>query len=344
MISLKQHIFEAFKEFKITEKWMRDTYDEFNYMYFDNELPDKYNVQLSIESLRGKALGLQGFNEPFFINRSKMAYGKYIMLKKERGHGLVQVYDIISELRPYIKLNTKYKATENQWEDTLLHEMIHLYTYKDGYAPKQAHGTEFRRKCNQVRYIAKTKYGKDYELEIYAKRKSDFSLNDEEKQKIIKRNKKKINSTIGIYLELEPSRKHPKRFLFVSKASLDKVLESIKKYTKGLLSIYLSDNSYEKMCNEYGRFCTSRTYKYFEVAVYPKALNYMKVGNNILNDYTVEEAKKEYIRPEINVIEIDKDINLSDINLEDIVNLIQDETVEIKGDPEIEKTIINGEK
>ena len=72
MRSLKEHIYEAFKEFKITEKWMRETYDLFNTEYFNNELPDKYNVELSITSKGSKTIGQQGFKKLWWIDRTKI--------------------------------------------------------------------------------------------------------------------------------------------------------------------------------------------------------------------------------------------------------------------------------
>lgn len=57
-------------------------------------------------------------------------------------------------------MNAHIKFTETDMEDTLIHEMIHYYTYKDGLAPKQAHGTEFRKVCDYIRALAKQKHGK----------------------------------------------------------------------------------------------------------------------------------------------------------------------------------------
>lgn len=45
---------------------------------------------------------------------------------------------------PEILLNANYKWTPDQMEATMLHEMCHYWTYIDGWAPRQAHGTDFR--------------------------------------------------------------------------------------------------------------------------------------------------------------------------------------------------------
>lgn len=342
MKSLADHILEAFQEFNIDLKWMISKYNEFNEIYFNGELPRSSQIKLEIKALNGNALGEQGFDESWYFNRAKVKYDKYIMLKKEKEYGhsrLVQVYDPISELGAHIRLSTKYKATENQWEDTLIHEMIHLYTYKDGYAPKQAHGPEFRKICDRIRKIAKEKYNKEYELEIYARKKENYSLTDEEQKKVIEKNQRKLNRAIGIYLELTGNY-FPQRFLFVSSNNLNKILKLIKSTNRNeLKAIYLSDNSYEKMQKEYGDFPLFRTYRFFDMNKYPRSLNYMKVGENIINE-SLMEAKKEYITPEIGIIELDKNVNLSEINLEDILNSIEDDK-EIKVDPEIEKDIID---
>lgn len=353
MKNLSEYIKEAsFEVFNKTKEWMEEIYDEFNEKYFNNELPDSRQIELDVLPLKGKRLGEQGFEEPWYINRSKIAYGQYIMLRKDYKGRTVDVNDIISELHPYIHLSTKFDATQLQWEDTLLHEMIHLWTHKDGYAPKQGHGPEFRKKCDEIRQIAKVKYDKDYELEIYAKNSNAYSLTEKETQKVIEKNKKKLAKTIGIYFELSTNH-YPERFLFVSKNVFPKMLREIRKYDENIITgMWLSNDSYEKMCKQYGTFPVGRTYKYFDTKSYPKAINYMKIGENIVDlDYSniyesmIDEAKKKYIKPEMDVIEITSDINIGEINLEDIVNALSDMNVEeIKGDKAIEDSAIDGTK
>lgn len=353
MKNLSDYIMEAsFKVFNKTKEWMEDMYDEFNDIYFNNELPDSRKIELDVLPLKGRRLGEQGFKEPWYVNKSKMGYGMYLMLKKDSYGRIVDVYDIVDELHPYIYLSTKYNGTKFQWEDTLLHEMIHLWNHKDGFAPKQAHGPEFRKKCDEIRRIAKVKYNKDYELEIYAKNSNAHSLTEKETQKVIEKNKRKLAKTIGIYFELSTNY-HPQRFLFVSKKVFPKMLREIRKYDeKNITGMWLSDNSYEKMCKQYGTFPVGRTYRYFDTEKYQNALTYMKIGENIVNlEYSniyesiIDEAKKKYIKPEMNVIEITNDINIGEINLEDIINALSDiKDKEIKGDKAIEDSAIDGTK
>ena len=68
----------------------------------------------------------------------------------------------------------------------------------------------------------------------------------------------------------------------------------------------------------------------------------MMKGDNLID---INEAKKEYIKPIMSIIEIDPNIDLSHIDLEDMLNEIEkfksSEDFEIKGDKEIEKTLID---
>ena len=72
------------------------------------------------------------------------------------------------------------------------------------------------------------KYGKDYELEIYAKRNDDYQLTQEEQEKIIKKNQRKMSNTSGIYFELATTW-YPKRFTFVTKSNLPNIFKYITK-------------------------------------------------------------------------------------------------------------------
>jgi len=333
MNTLNNYIKEALKNsFEINEEWMKEKYNEFNKIYFDNELPSSKRIELKYEKLPKNTLGFQGFKEPFFYTKSYMKNGRYIMLNRQ----YIPIKNIF-EIGPNIKLNSLLNATENQWEDTLIHEMVHLYTYKDALAPKQAHGKEFRAKCDWIRRKAKEKYGKDYELEIYAKREDEFELKDEIKNKINKSNK--YAGVVGVFLEMDKKVKfsqypHQYRFFFCKESNYDKIVKDIIEYEKdNLIGIYKSLNTCKEVFEKYDNFPIVRTYKYWDANQYSGIMSILKIGDNLLKS---NESKKEYIKPEMEVYEIPANINLSEIDLENVLNEII-KNIKIEDDSNISK-------
>ena len=190
MNNLLTYILEQFDKTGVTTEWMKEKYKEFNELYFNNELPE---IILAAKRLDDE-LGCQGEMFPSYTSPDNMENGMYILYKKTSGlrgsftkSGRTKWTPIIdensrvksiSELKPFIYMNNKYIYEELEKEDTLIHEMIHLWTYKDGFAPKQAHGKEFKKKCKEIREIAKTRYNKDYSLGTRATDSSKFEVAD----------------------------------------------------------------------------------------------------------------------------------------------------------------------
>lgn len=234
-------------------------------------------------------------------------------------------------------MNNKYIYEELEKEDTLIHEMIHLWTYKDGYAPKQAHGKEFKKKCKEIRDIAKKRYNKDYSLGTRATDSSKFEVADKgEVNNAIKQASLRGGGIVSIYFEVEDE-KNPHRFFFCAQKLLDYTLVDIKiEHKDKLKSVYISGDSYIPMCEKFGKFKTMNNYNgYWSTENFAGSTELLKVGDNVinkgasdirkmLNECFINEDKKPYIKPEITVIEIPAKINLSKINMEDIVNGVID--------------------
>lgn len=375
MKNLVQYILEASEKMHPTKEWMIEHYNKFNKELFNGELPGTNIVSLEAQRFKskahGNALGMQGFGKTFFISKDNMENGMYRMLTiipgkqisyRSRLRGWEPILtsencvpvNSCKELQPWIWMNTIYVATEEQLEDTLIHEMVHLWVSKDGLEPKQAHGKEFKRKCNEVRKLAKEKYGIDYELQTKANRNDEYEYDDQKKQEtfaLIQKNKKRGGGIIGIYIIFDESIKtdigeapYDKRFLFCTKRMFPKLLNEIKHTGKEYLKhIYISEDSYEKMSNVYGKFQTMNTYRFWDGNDYEKSKEFMiDNAKDILNE-SLTEAKKPYIKPEIFVYEIPANSNLSNINLEDIINTeIEDD--EKKGSLENNKKIIDSKK
>ena len=101
-------------------KWVTDNYKKFNSLYFDNLLPDPDGEMIIFDITTDK-----------------------------RYKSLGTAYD----RKPYmIRINFRYDLPEIEYQDTLLHEMIHIWQYVIGY--KGSHGKSFKKKAREI-----NKYG-----------------------------------------------------------------------------------------------------------------------------------------------------------------------------------------
>jgi len=261
------------------------------------------------------------------------------------------------ELKPYININAIYVATERNLEDTVIHEMIHLWVSKDGLAPKRAHGKEFKHKCDEIRKLAKEKYDVEYELTTTAQAYNEFEYDDKKKEEInsiIQKNKKRGGGAIGVYIVFDEAIKktkfnYDKRFFFCTSRVLPKILQEIKRYTTEysyIKNIYITNDSYEKMCDIYGVFKFVTTYRFWNVDDYPKAEEILtKNANDVFNE-NLNEDKKPYMKPQMFIYEIPKKIDLSNIDLEDIIssNIDNDDDNNTKGSSKNDKNLIDPSK
>lgn len=262
MKSLKNYISEAYS--KISTPWMISHYKKYNKIYFNNELPDAKYIDIQYtynESINGSMLGCQGFHETIYFNRGKTRNGMYIILD-----GSCHEQTDLLKLKPFIYINNKISMTMDKFEDTLIHEMIHLWTSKDCLWPKQAHGKEFKKKCNEIREMAKEMYGKNYELTTYASDESAYDYTEMLQSRLAEKNTKNI---VGMLIEFDPrTLKDPKNspiYTFctrnVSKKFVNMLLTQYKsKHPK----IYITEGIYEEMCMKcqmlFGTFTSFRYY------------------------------------------------------------------------------------
>lgn len=337
MKQLISFLIESLNKFKPTKKWMVEHYDLFNERYFNNELPSSNKIKLSVIREDGDEFGSQGMSKPYWIYTNSTEEGKYIMYKFKSDKlvskhpdpsSLIRVRDIL-DLKPYIRINAIYYVTKNHAEDTLIHEMIHLYTYKDGLAPKRAHGKEFTTKCKEIREKALKEFDTKYELTTKSSISNDYEYDAQfkkQQQDLITKTNKMGGGVIGVYIRLDKNLMksdgklyYPERFFFCTKNLLNSLIDAVKSEStdkKYLQHIWITKNSYEKMCNEYGRFSTIRTYKFWNAEDYPKAKDFM------INDAedVINEAKKTYMKPETKLIYVPSEFNTSIFNIEDIIN------------------------
>lgn len=307
MKSLVNYILESEQKIRPTTYWAQEHYVKFNKMYFGGELPglDKVTVK-AIDRNRDSSLARQGVYKTYYISKDRMRNDKYVMLVFDKspwmrsvGNGKWEpVFDgserevkSIVELDPFIIMNSSYLMTQNEMEDTLLHEMVHLYCELDGTAPRYAHGKEFKKKCKEVRELAKEKYGKEYSLMTKLQNPDNAVQDNEyiqrELKRAIQKAKTKGGGIVGVYFELSEDlytkNKNLKRFFFCTKNVLDNIMYKVKYYHIGKMTcLYITEDSYEKMSKEYGAFKTVRTYRYWKGEDYSKAEEYMKTGKNLI--------------------------------------------------------------
>ena len=222
MIAFKDYIVEN-SGVKASLSWMKEKYKEFNEALFNNELPE---CELEAKKLKKRLLGMFSFKEKIWLRNQFTIRGSkhYRIMKSENGK-LKPVSNIL-DIHPAIALNTDgYFRDELAMESTFIHEMIHFYTYKDGYAPAIAHGKDFTTLCTIIGNRAKKKYNKEFDLSIYADI-GKFSVDDETKKKDEERLKR---LGLAVLIVSVKNDKYPERVIFLSPSSLQLFINQIHK-------------------------------------------------------------------------------------------------------------------
>lgn len=187
------------KSFKPTVNWMAEKYDEMNAKLFGGQLDQcDFNIFTSGRGSQGRTLGFFRMNgrglKIEIATRKMFRHDDWFPNDKE----YVNKSNFYSVCRPSIELNGNYSGTEHAFLGTLVHEMCHYYTYMNGYAPKQGHGTEFRNIAYRVSYES------DGEFSIQrlasAEEMQNFELSDEMKAKQEKRLSNKKASLMAIFV------------------------------------------------------------------------------------------------------------------------------------------------
>ena len=152
--------------FIVTQEWLQQKFDEYNKSVFGGRLkPCKLST--FTHSRRGATTTrTAGY---FASNRTGIK-------RESNGHLFVWGYPgqriyLNSEnfgqyFAPEISLNGTYKWTERDAIGTLLHEMVHYWNYKDGWAPKQGHGREFKDALYAVSLKTKIPFDELYSAEF----------------------------------------------------------------------------------------------------------------------------------------------------------------------------------
>jgi hypothetical protein len=124
-------------------EWNKETvsivewYQEFNGLYFNNELPDTVPVKWT---------------------RSRDKLGSVTVIRTKTGEKSVK----------YLYISSYYNFTEMQFKSTLLHEMVHVHNFF--HSDYMGHGLTFQSKCREIEKlssideISEVKSARNYKL------------------------------------------------------------------------------------------------------------------------------------------------------------------------------------
>lgn len=172
---------------KPTVEWMDEYYDKFNQELFGGQLGYcDLRVFTSGKGSQGKYLGYFSIGNPN-VRAKRATRRMYVETHSWENNGALITYENFADIcKPLIALNGHYSATEEAWQNTLVHEMCHYYNYMYGYCPKQGHGREFREIAQEVsarsqgRFtisrVADAEEMKNYQLDDEMQTKKDTRL------------------------------------------------------------------------------------------------------------------------------------------------------------------------
>jgi hypothetical protein len=295
MISLTDYIFEEEQKIaarnKATVDRIKEFYPIFNERYFNNELPDRINFYCHVES-KETYLACQGFERPFYVSNDHMEGDMYRMYYKSTGQRAIrkgkgwQWVPIVDEatkiddctiLRPYILFNTKFELSDKEFEDTLIHEMVHLWVSRNGLEPKRAHGKEFTSKCNEIRKIAKKKYNTEYFLTTKAEHVEEYGLSKEAEEKLKSSIVQSVagKGLLSVYIEFDEDTTiqwhqddSRRQIIFCTKNVLKKIWSNITDNNTydDFKVVKISTSGYENLCNKIGqKLKRVTTYRYYRL-------------------------------------------------------------------------------
>ena len=189
------------KTFKPNKQWMAEKYQEMNQWLFGGKLGEcNFEIFTSGRGSQGSVLGwFKITGRGITVNRRTRRMSYRISDRFSLRGGDVTRENFYSVCKPQIELNGNYSGTENAFLATLVHEMCHYYTYMNGYAPKQGHGSEFK----TIGMIVSQRSNGMFTIQrlASAEQMSEMELSDEMKAKRAKRlaNKKASVTAVVVF-------------------------------------------------------------------------------------------------------------------------------------------------
>lgn len=184
--------------FKPTVEWMREKYDEMNVKLFNGMLGEcSFSIFTSGRGSNGNVLGYFQMKSPYHLKCDRYTRKMFIEYRYSGERVYIDEKTFVLYCYPSISINGNYSGKEEVFLNTLVHEMCHYYTYMNGRAPKQSHGTEFKKiallvSSNSNGLISIQRLATAEEM-------SNLELDDEIKQKNEKRLTNKKNSLKAVF-------------------------------------------------------------------------------------------------------------------------------------------------
>lgn len=291
--------------------WMKEKYDEFNQQIFNGKLPwCNFGIMTNGKGSEGNWLGSFSFDARIMVDRMTRRMSAWV-----NGHYVKLDETTIEDVNPTIKLNGHYKATEEAWEDTLVHEMCHYATYYQGYAPKQGHGVEFRQVGEYVSRKSKGRF--TIQRLATSEEMQNFELDDEFKAKKARReaNKKARILPLLIYLYDGGIR----LVYATSQALVQKIINIEQKSYRASKIVLVKDPNFIDKAFADGYKTISRTYKYWLLQLGDPLLDgidesntetlWQDMNENVIRK-VIMETISEFLERESDTVEITPDMNL----------------------------------
>lgn len=116
--------YKSLRNYNEVQEWMKNNYLAFNALFFENILPSEDMIIFEPIIKNVRYLGC-AYNNKLGFPSTEFPYK--------------------------IRLNFIYDLSEVEWQNVLLHEMIHIWEYTMGY--KGGHGKLFRNKAKEINEI-----------------------------------------------------------------------------------------------------------------------------------------------------------------------------------------------
>jgi hypothetical protein len=181
---------------KPTVEWMSIRYNEMNTKLFNGLLNDcSFSIFTSGKGSQGRILGY------FMMKGEHLKVDRYNRRMYQVDYWgdreTIDSDNFVMICKPLIALNGNYSGDEIGFLTTLVHEMCHYYNYMNGFAPKQAHGPEFRHIAETITLRANGLF--TIQRLASAEQMESLELSDEMKEKAVRRESNKKISLTAIF-------------------------------------------------------------------------------------------------------------------------------------------------
>lgn len=258
------------KTFQPNEQWMAEKYAEMNDQLFGGRLGEcNFAVFTTGKGMEGGTLGWFKITGKG-IKIKRIGRRMYQQAHNElKPNGITMWYsdrwidnsNFYQICQPRIELNGNYFGTEHGFLATLVHEMCHYYTYMNGYAPKQAHGREFK----EIGHIVSSRSNGLFTIQrlATAEEMNELELNDEMKAKRARREANKKSNTTALLVYKSNGQV---RLILAKSENLVYNILGIEEKKKDCVKVFrTNDSSFIDLCFSKGYNSIMRTYRFWDI-------------------------------------------------------------------------------